>query len=317
MTINLSMPPLAISIKGLTKNYGNFEALKGIDLEIKQGEFFGLLGPNGAGKTTLIKILTGLADLSSGEVMVMGFDVIKEYQESRAQIGLVPQEFNFDQFLKLKYLPTFSGGFFGMSKHDREKQGEKLLKELDLWEKRESKIIELSGGQKRRAMIVRALVHRPKIIILDEPTAGVDVEVRRSMWKFIRKLNEEGTTILLTTHYIEEAQELCDRVAIINHGKIIACDKTKNLMGMLDDEAIAIRFEKKQTKIPKALNKYNPRLENKGMLMRLAMNTAKHTYNELIHDLAKTRLPIASMGSTENKLEEVFLKLTGLGDKRG
>lgn len=306
----------AISIKGLTKNYGDFQALKGIDLEIKQGEFFGLLGPNGAGKTTLIKILTGLANITSGEVMVMGHDVIKDYRNARAQIGLVPQEFNFDQFIKLKHLLVFNAGFFGIPKAEAEKRSEKLFKELGLWEKRESQIRELSGGQKRRAMIARALVHKPKVIILDEPTAGVDVEVRRTMWKFIRKLNEEGVTILLTTHYIEEAQELCDRIAIINHGEIIACDKTSSLMKLIDDEVIVLHFEKKQKNIPRVLQKYNAKLENKGMMMRICINTTKHSYKKLIDDIAKTNLPIASMTSAENKLEEVFLKLTGIGAKK-
>jgi len=220
----------AISVKDLVKNYPDVEALKGVSLNIKEGEFFGLLGPNGAGKTTIIQILTGLCNKTSGEVHLFDKDVYKDYQEARALIGLVPQEFNFDIFEKVYNILYFNAGFFWIPKKDREEIIKKVLTDLGLWEKKDAQARQLSGGMKRKLMIARALIHKPKILILDEPTAGVDVETRKTMWKYFQKLNDEGTTILLTTHYLEEAEALCKRIAIINKGKIIKLDTTENLL---------------------------------------------------------------------------------------
>ncbi|MBI2572405.1 ABC transporter ATP-binding protein [Candidatus Woesearchaeota archaeon] len=222
--------PSAILIHNLTKKYPNSVALHGISLDIKEGEFFGLLGPNGAGKTTTIGILTGLTTKTSGDCHLFGKDVEKEYKEARTLIGLVPQEFNFDIFEKVYNVLDFNAGYFGMPKAERVKRIEELLVQLDLKDKRNAPMRTLSGGMKRKVMIARALMHKPRILILDEPTAGVDIETRKALWEYLKKLNKQGTTILLTTHYLEEAEELCQRIAIINHGKIIKLDTKQNLL---------------------------------------------------------------------------------------
>jgi ABC-2 type transport system ATP-binding protein len=220
----------AISIKNLKKSYPNTEALKGINLEIKDGEFFALLGPNGAGKSTTINIITGLTNKTTGEVKLFDKDVIKDYREARSFIGLVPQEFNFDIFEKVYNILYYNAGYFEIPAKERKVKIEKLLKSLNLWEKRDVQAQTLSGGMKRKLLIARALIHDPKILILDEPTAGVDVETRQSMYKFFKELNKQGTTILLTTHYLEEAEELCERIAIINKGEIIKLEEKTKLI---------------------------------------------------------------------------------------
>lgn len=226
----------AICLKNLIKEYPDVIAVNNISLEIKKGEFFALLGPNGAGKTTTINILTGLSNKTSGEAKLFGKDVVIDYQESRKSIGLVPQEFNFDKFDTVYNILYFNAGYFDISKDKRERIIRKLLTDLNLWEKREMKAITLSGGMKRKLMIARALVHSPKILILDEPTAGVDVQTRKLIWEYMKKLNGDGVTILLTTHYIEEAEQLCERVAIINNGEIVKLDSKKNLMKLYQNK---------------------------------------------------------------------------------
>ncbi len=220
----------AITIRDLKKTYNGIEALKGISLSIKAGEFFALLGPNGAGKTTTIGILTGLVNKTSGEATLFGKDVDQDYEEARSLIGLVPQEFNFDRFEKVYNILFFNAGYFHIPRKERPAKIKKVLEELGLWEKRDVPAMQLSGGMKRKVMIARALIHEPKILILDEPTAGVDVETRKTLWEYLKKLNKEGTTILLTTHYLEEAERLCTRVAIIHQGDIIKVETTKNLL---------------------------------------------------------------------------------------
>jgi len=299
-----------ISIKNLVKNYDKLEALKGINLEIKKGEFFGLLGPNGAGKTTMINIMTALCNKTSGTVEIYGHDHVKNYREARKYIGLVPQEFNFDQFSKVIDMLLYQGGFYGIPRDECKKRAEKILKMLDLWEKRDSKLRYLSGGMKRRAMIARSLIHNPKVLILDEPTAGVDVELRKSTWEFIKKLNKQGVTILLTTHYIEEAEELCDRVAIINHGKIIALDRTHKLMDNLESSVIQIYLEKKIDKVPEKLKAYSPQLSKDKTILKLCFNKTEHSYNELLKAITATKLKISNIQTSQNKLEDVFIKLT-------
>ncbi len=230
----------AVTLKHLTKNYNGVEALRGISLTIKEGEFFALLGPNGAGKTTAIHILTGLANKTSGEAWLFGKDIVRDYVEARTLVGLVPQEFNFDQFEKVWRVLYFNAGYFGLPRRERAARIESLLRELGLWEKKDAKVRELSGGMKRKLLIARALIHRPKILILDEPTAGVDVETRKALWNYLRKLNEQGITLLLTTHYIEEAEELCEKIAIINEGKIIALDTKEKLLELFERETVSI-----------------------------------------------------------------------------
>lgn len=225
----------AITIKNLVKTYPKSKAVDNISLNIEEGEFFGLLGPNGAGKTTTINILTGLCNKTSGTVKLFDKDVVKDYKDARALIGLVPQEFNLDIFEKVYNILDFNGGYFGIPKKERDKRITELLKELGLTQKRDAVIRTLSGGMKRKVMIARALIHQPKILILDEPTAGVDVETRKSLWKYLKKLNEEGTTILLTTHYIEEAEELCERIAFIHKSKIIKVDNKEALLKSFDN----------------------------------------------------------------------------------
>ena len=227
----------SITIKNLIKKYPNVTAVNGINLEINEGEFFGLLGPNGAGKSTLINILTGLCNKTSGDVLLFGKNVIHDYQEARALIGLVPQEFNFDIFEKVYNILDFNAGYFGIPAKERKKRIKKVLRDLGLYEKRNVPAQHLSGGMKRKLMIARALLHQPKILILDEPTAGVDVETRKLMWEYLRKLNKQGTTILLTTHYLEEAEALCGRIAIINKGKIIKLDLKENLLKLHGKDA--------------------------------------------------------------------------------
>jgi len=220
----------AVSIKNLKKDYPNIRAIKDINLEIMKGDFFALLGPNGAGKSTTINILTGLTNKTSGEVKLFGKDVVKDYREARSFIGLVPQEFNFDIFEKVYNILYYNAGYFEIPAKERPLKIEKILKDLGLWEKKNEQAQNLSGGMKRKLMICRALIHDPKILILDEPTAGVDVETRKSMYQFFRRLNEGGTTILLTTHYLEEAEELCNRIAIINKGEIIKLENKDKLL---------------------------------------------------------------------------------------
>ncbi len=226
----------ALEIEGLEKTYGNgVVALRGIDLAVEPGDFYGLLGPNGAGKTTAIGIVTSLVNKTAGKVRVFGHDIDTAIEEAKACIGLVPQEINFNQFEKCADILINQAGFYGIPRKLAKVRAEKYLKQLSLWDKRDDISRNLSGGMKRRLMIARALVHEPRLLILDEPTAGVDIEIRRSMWEFLRRINGEGTTIILTTHYLEEAESLCRNIAIINHGRIIENARTRDLLGKLGD----------------------------------------------------------------------------------
>ena len=297
----------AILIKKLVKSYSSVEALKGISLEIKEGEFFGLLGPNGAGKTSAINILTGLSNKDSGVTRLFDKDVFDDYQEARALIGLVPQEFNFDQFETVYNIVFFSAGYFGIPKKDRPKKIEKVLRDLNLWEKRKAKAIQLSGGMKRKLMIARALIHNPKILILDEPTAGVDVETRKSLWSFFRKINKEGVTILLTTHYLEEAEELCERIAIINKGKIIKIDSKNNLLELLGGDHLSITSSKEIKEIPLSLKKFNSSLDKGRLLIPINKKT---DWKDLLLEIQQSNLQVSKMETHKKNLEEIFIKLT-------
>ena len=256
------MQPI-ISVTDLSKTYASgFEALKHVDLEIRKGEIFALLGPNGAGKTTLINIICGIVTPSSGKVLVGGHDILTDYRATRAMIGLVPQELTADAFETVWATVTFSRGLFG--KEDNPPYIEKLLKDLSLWDKRDSKIMTLSGGMKRRVLIAKALAHEPQILFLDEPTAGVDVELRQDMWKLVRRLRDDGVTIILTTHYIEEAEEMADRVGVISKGEIILVEEKAELMRKLGQKQLTLHLQTRLDAVPETLARYGLTLQAEG-----------------------------------------------------
>ena len=241
----------ALSIQALAKTYGNgVQALKGIDLDVEEGDFFALLGPNGAGKTTAIGIISSLVTKTAGRVSVFGHDIDRELWLAKSCIGLVPQEINFNMFEKVFTIVVNQAGFYGIPRSEARAQAEKYLRQLQLWDKRDAIARSLSGGMKRRLMIARALVHEPRLLILDEPTAGVDIEIRRSMWEFLRQINEGGTTIILTTHYLEEAENLCRDVAIIDHGRIIEHDRMSNVIRKLSQETFVLNFRDPVASLP-------------------------------------------------------------------
>jgi len=305
------MSETAIQIRQLVKDYGSFRALQGIDLEVHAGEFFGLLGPNGAGKTTTINILSGLTNRSPGEVKIFGHDIRKDFRACRRSVGLVPQEFNFDQFAPCQKMLRFQGGFFGMSRADTKARSIELLKEFDLYEKRDAQARMLSGGMKRRLIIARALMHRPRLLILDEPTAGVDVDLRRSLWQYLRRLNGEGTTILLTTHYIEEAELLCDNIGIINHGRIIAQDTTANMVEQLQYEVVVITTSEAVVESQlDQLQDFQPKLNGQGRQLTLCFDKGSISYQDMLNRVIETGITVSSIKPADNRLEQVFVQLT-------
>ena len=301
------MSDIALSIKGLKKTYaGGFQALKGIDLEVKKGDFFALLGPNGAGKTTMINIIMNLVNKTNGKVKVLGYDIDTNSEEAKRQIGFTPQEFNFDIFEKVIDIVIRQAGYYGIHKNIARKNAEKYLKKLGLWEKRNETARTLSGGMKRRLMIARALVHEPKILILDEPTAGIDIEMRKSMWEFIKGINKQGVTIILTTHYLEEAESLCRNIAIINHGEIIENTSMKNLFRKSKNETFIFDIENNTKSIPKLKN-YNFKILDKSSI-EVNFNKNGHL-NELFEHFQKNKIKILNMRRKSTKLEELFLEI--------
>ena len=300
----------ALEISGLTKTYkGGFQALKGIDLTVKQGDFFALLGPNGAGKSTTIGIITSLVNKTAGSVAVFGHDIDQALEAAKSFIGLVPQEFNFNQFESLMKILVNQAGYYGVERKIAEQRAEKYLKQLDLWEKRNDAARMLSGGMKRRLMIARALMHEPKMLILDEPTAGVDIELRRSMWGFLRELNEQGITIILTTHYLEEAEMLCRNIAIIDSGIIVENTDMKSLLAKLDVETFV--FDLKPNSAPKELDSLSSRVIDDHTL-EVDVNKSQ-TINAIFTELNKQGLEVLSMRNKSNRLEELFVSLVGSG----
>ena len=297
-----------IQINNLKKTYSNgFNALKGININIEKGKFFGLLGPNGAGKTTTIGILTGLVNLTSGNVLIDGYDVMKDYKITRKMIGLSPQEINLDVFFTIKELLTFQGGYFGLSLSESKKRVEKLLYDLGLEDKVNAKARELSGGMKRRVQIAKALVHDPELIILDEPTAGVDIELRHLLWNSLKEMNiKQNKTLLLTTHYIEEAEALCDEVAIIDDGKIIAQGSPKELIKADGESYINITVNKINENI---LSDYNIDI-NENIIKITSKNPEKDIPN-IINILSESNIAVRNLNVKTASLEDVFLKLTG------
>ena len=299
----------ALVVKNLKKRYSNgFDALKGVDIEIERGDFFALIGPNGAGKSTIIGIITSLVNKSSGKVEIFGVDIDKDFSFAKTFVGVVPQEFNFSIFETVEQIVIQQAGFYGIPKEKALPRCEFLLKELGLYEKRHQKSITLSGGMKRRLMIARALIHSPKLLILDEPTAGVDIELRRSMWEFVKKLNrEEKTTIILTTHYLEEAEELCKNIAIIDKGVILENTSMKSLLKKMDFQTLVLEI-KENIKIAPVIKHFEISLIDETTLEVTIKNT--NTLSELIEELLKSKIEVLSIKNKSNKLEELFLKLT-------
>ena len=302
----------AISIKGLNKFYGKLQALHNLSLEVREGEFFGFLGPNGAGKSTTINILTGLSTYKEGEVTVFGKDVIRDYREVRKLIGTVPQEFNFDDFFTVDEIMLYYAGYFGIRGHEARERVDKLLEQFGLTQKKKVNVTQLSGGMKRRLLIARALIHHPKILIMDEPTAGVDVELRRKIWQFMRDLNKQGTTILLTTHYIEEAERLAKRIGIINHGKIIAIDEKDKLIEQLHKTNLDLTLSKPIDSIPEPLKKYKISLMDVNKIRIVCEE--KLSKRKLLEDVKKAGFEVKTEEVTRSSLEDIFIELTGIGN---
>jgi ABC-2 type transport system ATP-binding protein len=299
-----------ISIKGLRKTYATgFKALKGIDLEIRRGEIFALLGPNGAGKTTLINIICGVVNPSAGTVTVDGFDIIKDYRATRSRIGLVPQELTTNMFEKVWTVVNFSRGLFG--KPNDPARVEKTLKALTLWDKKDEAIRSLSGGMKRRVMIAKALAHEPSILFLDEPTAGVDVSLRREMWDLISELRKSGVTIILTTHYIEEAQEMADRIGVINNGEIIVIDEKEALMRKLGKKQLTLSLSRQITALPKDLVSEHLNLSADGRQLVYTFDAKAESTGiaNLIKRLGEDGIEFKDLQTEETSLEDIFVNL--------
>ena len=298
-----------IVINNLSKTYDNgFSALKNIDLNIKKGEIFAMLGPNGAGKTTLISIICGIVNPSSGKVSVDNYDIINEYRETRSRIGLVPQELTLEQFETVFNNVSYSRGLYG--KKPDPSHIEKVLKQLSLWDKKDLKLRQLSGGMKRRVLIAKALSHEPSILFLDEPTAGVDVELRKEMWKVVENLRKTGVTIILTTHYIEEAEAIADRV-VINQGEIIVVDDTTKLLKKMGHKKLTVELQEKISEIPSSLKKYDLSLGSKMMSLDYTYNIqAKQTgITNLLQDLKDAGLKLKDLKTEQSTLEKIFVSL--------
>jgi ABC-2 type transport system ATP-binding protein len=312
MKSNSASSEPVISVQGLSKTYASgFSALKKVDLEIRRGEIFALLGPNGAGKTTLINIICGIVKASAGTVTADGCDILKNYREARSKIGLVPQELTADMFEKVWNTVSFSRGLFGLKANPE--HIEKTLKALSLWDKKDSKMMTLSGGMKRRVMIAKALSHEPTILFLDEPTAGVDVALRRDMWEMVRQLRENGVTVILTTHYIEEAQEMADRIGVINKGEIIVIEEKVALMRKLGKKQLTLNLHKALTTIPSELANDKLKLSPDGMQIVYTFDTrTDHTgIAELIKSLGERGIDFKDLQTKESSLEDIFVGLVG------
>jgi ABC-2 type transport system ATP-binding protein len=297
----------ALSIRNLTKTYnGSIHALKGIDLDVEPGEFFGLLGPNGAGKTTAIGIIASLVNKTAGRVEVFGHDIDTEFPLAKSCIGIVPQEINFNQFEKVLEIVVNQAGFYGIPRGVANERAEKYLKQLSLWDKRDERSRNLSGGMKRRLMIARALMHEPRLLILDEPTAGVDIEIRRSMWRFMRDINAEGTTIILTTHYLEEAESLCRRIAIIDHGRIVEDEDTKTLLSKLSTETFVLNLRDPLEEAPRLNGYAAAQVDDTTLEVEISKG---QDVNGIFDTLSRQNVQVLSMRNKSNRLEELFIRL--------
>ncbi|WP_027134698.1 ABC transporter ATP-binding protein [Geminicoccus roseus] len=301
-----------ISVRGVAKTYASgFQALKNIDLEIRRGEIFALLGPNGAGKTTLISIICGIVNASAGTVMADGHDIRTEFRAARAKVGLVPQELTTDAFESVWATMKFSRGLFG--KPPNPAHLEKVLRDLSLWEKRDSKILALSGGMKRRVMIAKALSHEPQILFLDEPTAGVDVELRRDMWAMVRELRRSGVTIILTTHYIEEAEEMADRIGVIDKGEIVLVEDKQALMNKLGQRQLTLLLQHPVETLPGGLDGYDLELSDDGsqIVYRFDSHDDQRSIPQLLRRLEASGIDFRDLQTSQSSLEEIFVSLVG------
>ena len=301
---------MLLKVNELSKTYvSGFEALKGISLQVKRGEILALLGPNGAGKTTLISTICGITKPSSGSVSIDGYDISKNFRDARKLVGLVPQDITLEPFEKVMNTIKFSRGLFGKKKDDA--LIEKILDKLSLWEKRDSRIMELSGGMKRRVLIAKALSHEPRLLFLDEPTAGVDVELRQSLWNVVADLKKDGVTIILTTHYIEEAEAIADRVGIINKGELLLIEDKASLMNRLGQKVLKIDLQKSLKKLPKELDKKSVKLSDDGMRLTYVYDTKqKRTgITKLLSDLSNSGINLRDIQTDQSSLEEIFVNL--------
>lgn len=313
-----SLPENAVEIRDLCKTYkaqgkgGEKVALSNLNLDIPRGSFFGLLGPNGAGKSTLINILAGLVLKSSGAARIWGQDITDTPRRAKRAIGIVPQELNIDPYFSPREALEVQAGLYGVPKDLR--RTDEILEAVGLTDKANAYARTLSGGMRRRLLVAKALVHTPPVLVLDEPTAGVDVELRRQLWAYVRKLNEDGVTILLTTHYLEEAEELCDRIAIINHGKLIACDDTKNLMGKLDSKRVTVMLTEDLADIPEALKPFNVTLKDAREL-EFSYQPSQMRSSDIISAVQNAGLKFAELATKEPELEDIFVQLTSQPDQ--
>ncbi|NVJ68779.1 MAG: ABC transporter ATP-binding protein [Alphaproteobacteria bacterium] len=308
----------AIEIRGLKKVYGGKKggagklALKGIDLDIPQGSMFGLLGPNGAGKSTTINILAGLVNKTEGSAKIWGFDIDDNPRNARANIGIVPQELTFDAFFTPREMLEVQAGMYGVPKDER--RTDELLKAVHLFDKADAYSRTLSGGMKRRLLIAKAMVHNPPILVLDEPTAGVDIELRQMLWEYVRELHARGTTIVLTTHYLEEAEELCDTIAIINHGDVVACEPTDQLLKRIDEKEIVISVSEKLDALPDALKPFNSEVRGDHQLA-VQISQATANVGQVLAAVQDAGLTITDISTNETDLEDIFLQLTSSKEK--
>ena len=300
---------ILIKIDNLKKTFqGGLEALKGVNLEIQRGEILALLGPNGAGKTTLINAICGIVLPTSGTISVDGYDVVKDFRKTRSMIGLVPQELHLEAFEKVFQNVSYTRGLYGKKKDPA--YIEKILKDLSLWDKKDSKLRELSGGMKKRALIAKALSHEPKILFLDEPTAGVDINLRRDMWRAVKELKENGVTIILTTHYIEEAEAISDRVSVINNGEIIITDYKNDLMQKMGQKNLTIEFQEPFSQIPSTLESYNLKMNSNNSLTYSYDSHGSSTgITALLQDIKSAGLKLKDLNSSQTSLETIFEKL--------
>ena len=297
----------ALLVQNLTKTYqGGFQALKGIDLTVEEGDFFALLGPNGAGKSTFIGIVASLVNKTAGRVQVFGHDQDRDPESVKSCIGLVPQEFNVNLFLPVFEVLLNQAGYYGIPRGEAKRRAERYLRQLDLWGRRDTEMRKLSGGMKRRLMIARALVHQPRLLIQDEPTAGVDIDIRRSMWSFLRELNQEGTTIILTTHYLEEAESLCRNIAIINQGRIAERSSITALLGKLHTETFVLNLRGQVSDLPELGGFVLQSLDDCTLEVEMSRD---HTINGLFEALSRNGIEVISLRNKQNRLELLFLEL--------